>query len=173
MPWLLGNQEGCAGSRPPHHAEAEEVRRRGRGAAGSHTHCPVALACLCQRDPFLLPKKARAVWSGSPPAAQVTQKSGFLPQNYPKAQCVCEDEQGWAAFIANMYQGAEYLALRGLLEMPSVFGRDWQWLPASHAAMSRRDVSSMNTHLYLISTYGVIYPVFYVSILQKYGCCSG
>lgn len=50
-------------------------------------------------------------------------ESGFLPQNCSKAQRGCEGKQRWAAFIANVCRGAEYLARRGLSEMPAVFRR--------------------------------------------------
>lgn len=162
MPWLLRNQEGA---RPPHHAEAEEVRRQSKGSAGSRACCRMALAQLCQRDPLLLPKKARAVWSGKSTSSPSYLESSFLPQNCPKGQCGCEGEQEWAAFIANACQGAEYLARHGLSEMLAVFRRDRRQLSASRAVMSGRDASHphnppTNTQLYLISIYGVIYPVF-------------
>lgn len=94
-------------------------------------------------------------------------EAAFLPQNSSGARWDGEGEQGWAAFIANVCQGAEYLAWSELLEMPALFKRDRQRLPASCVATSGRDGSlrslcnpPTNTQLYLISTYGVIYPVF-------------
>lgn len=112
------------------------------------------------------PKKSRGCVIRESISSPSYPETGFPPQNSPGPWWDREGARGWAAFIANTCRGAEYLARRGLSEMPAVFKRDRQRLPASRAVMSGRDASHRgplnppaNTHLYLISTHGVIYPV--------------
>ena len=111
MPWLLRNQEGFAGARPPHHAEPEEVWHWRRGSASSRTRCRAALAWLCRRDPLLLSKQLGLCGQGVHQQPKLP-RTRFSASNPPRAWWDREGEQGWAALTAN--RGEELNAWLGV-----------------------------------------------------------